>query len=205
MNENDCTVSSRLSIVILSKGLRILRRPRLGPVSTHCKFRYFGEPLRQFLHYRDRNSREFRHHAHKRFLWDSQCDKTIFGTDRRRARRVAVLSASGDSDLLDVDELGVPRTAIAHPGGVGFGRFAPTEGEGAPLVRCPGAVIVTDDGLGLAVAESDLVDSHGGASFSRAPPSPAALLVRQGNGGASSNSGRKEERSVAAQECELSD
>jgi len=40
----------------------------------------------------------------------------------------------GGSDLLDVDELGVPRTAIAHPGGVGFGRFAPTEGAGAPPV-----------------------------------------------------------------------
>jgi hypothetical protein len=73
----------------LEQGLRILRRPRLGPVSTHCKFRYFGEPLRQFLHYRDRNGREFPHDAHKRLLWDSQCDKTIFGTDRRRARRVA--------------------------------------------------------------------------------------------------------------------
>jgi hypothetical protein len=45
--------------------------------------------------------------------------------------------------------------------------------------------------LGLAVAESDLVDSHGGASFSRAPPSPAALLVRQGNGGASSTPAEK--------------
>src|SRR5712671_3687084 len=90
---------------------------------------------------------------------------------RSLARTVAARGALphlvlvGDSDLLDVDELGVPRTAIAHPGGVGFGRFAPTEGEGAPLVRCPGAVIVTDDGLGLAVAESDLVDSHGGASL----------------------------------------
>jgi hypothetical protein len=44
--------------------------------------------------------------------------------------------------------------------------------------------------LGLAVAENDLVDSHDGASFSGAPPSPAALLVRQGNGGTELCSGR---------------
>ena len=66
----------------------------------------------------------------------------------------------GGSDRLDVDELGVPRTAIAHPGGV-----VPTEGEGASPFRRPGAVIVSDDGLGLAVAERNLADRHGGPSF----------------------------------------
>ena len=107
---------------------------------------------------------------------------------QKRIAHCGVLIGSGD--LLNVDELSVAWTAVAQAGGVGF-RFAPVEGHGASLVRRPGAVKVTDDGLGLAVAESDLVDSHGGTSFSRAPPSLAALLVRQGKGVSELCSGRK--------------
>jgi hypothetical protein len=70
----------------------------------------------------------------------------------------------GGSDLLDLDEVSVARTVIAHAGGVGFRRLALTEGKGAAPVRSPGAVIVTDDGLRLAVAESDTVDGHGSTS-----------------------------------------
>src|SRR6266436_4361094 len=61
---------------------------------------YFGErgaklvvcridPLRQFLHDRDRHSREFPYHAHERFLRDTQGDETVFGADRRIARHIA--------------------------------------------------------------------------------------------------------------------
>jgi hypothetical protein len=39
------------------------------------------------------------------------------------------------------------------------------EGNGAVPVRRPGAVIVTEDGSGLAVAERDLINGHGGTSF----------------------------------------
>jgi hypothetical protein len=70
----------------------------------------------------------------------------------------------GGGDLLNVDELSVAWTAVAQAGGVGF-RFAPVEGHGTSLVRRPGAVKVTDDGLGLAVAKGDLVDGHSGTSF----------------------------------------
>jgi hypothetical protein len=59
----------------------------------------------------------------------------------------------GGSDLLDGNQLGVARIAIAHAGGVGFRRLTPTKGEGATLVRRPHAVIVTDDSLGFAVAK----------------------------------------------------
>src|SRR6266566_4445181 len=92
--------------------------------------------------------------------------RTACGLPRRWQARSATIKPEdcqvlvGGSDLLDADELSVPRTAIAHPGGVGFRRLAPTEGERASPIRRPGAVIVTDDGLGLAVAESDLVDGH---------------------------------------------
>jgi len=70
----------------------------------------------------------------------------------------------GGGDLLNVDELSVAWTAVAQAGGVGF-RFAPVEGHGTSLVRRPGAVKVTDDGLRLAVAKGGLVDGHGGTSF----------------------------------------
>jgi hypothetical protein len=43
-----------------------------------------------------------------------------------------------------------------------FSRLAPRKSEGAAPVRGPRAVIVTDDGLGLAVAERDLVGNHDG-------------------------------------------
>ena len=65
-------------------------------------------------------------------------------------------------DLLDANQLSVARTAIAHAGGVVFGRFTPREGKGATAVRCPCAVIITDDGLGFAVAKCDVVDGHSG-------------------------------------------
>jgi hypothetical protein len=67
-------------------------------------------------------------------------------------------------DLFDLDEVSVARTTIAQAGSVGFGRLALTEGEGAVLVRRPGAVIVTDDGLRLAVAESYVVGGHDSTS-----------------------------------------
>ena len=41
-----------------------------------------------------------------------------------------------------------------------FRRLTPTEREGSTPVRRPRAVIVTDDGLGFAVAECDVVDGH---------------------------------------------
>jgi hypothetical protein len=71
----------------------------------------------------------------------------------------------GDSDLLDVDKLGIPWGAIAHPGSVVFRHLALGEGKGAVPIRRPGAVIVTEDGSGLAVAKRDLIDGHGGTSF----------------------------------------
>jgi hypothetical protein len=75
--------------LILSSALQFCLDQGLAPsVLTAISF-CSAEPLRQSLHYRDRNDREFPHDAHKRVLWDAQCDKTIFGMDRRPARRVA--------------------------------------------------------------------------------------------------------------------
>src|SRR5262249_31723830 len=65
-------------------------------------------------------------------------------------------------DVLDGKELSVARTAVAHAGSVGFCRLTPTEGERAPPISCPRAVIVTDDGLGFAVPKCDAVDGHSG-------------------------------------------
>jgi hypothetical protein len=86
------------------------------------------------------------------------------------------LSFSGSlgGDLLDFNEVSVARTLIAHAGGMGFRRTTSTNDDGAAPVRRPGAVIVTHDGLGLAVAESDLVDRHCGTS----PKVAARLLIR---------------------------
>jgi len=64
--------------------------------------------------------------------------------------RVNGLGLVGGGELLDLDEISVARTVIAHAGGVGFRRLALTEGEGAAPVGRPGAVIITDDRLGLA-------------------------------------------------------
>ena len=72
----------------------------------------------------------------------------------------------GGSDL-DLDDVSVARTTIPHAGGVGFRSLAPTDGEGATPVRRPGAVIVTHDGLGFAVAECDEVGGHRGFPFDR--------------------------------------
>jgi len=69
-----------------------------------------------------------------------------------------------DSDLLHLNEVSVSRTLVAQPISVGFGRIAPAESGGAAPVRSPGAVIVTDDGLRLAVTESDMVGRHCGTS-----------------------------------------
>ena len=82
------------------------------------------------------------------------------------------------TDLLDVDDVRVARTAIAQAGGVGFRRFAPTEREGATPVGRPSAVIITDDSLGLAVAESNVVDGQGGTSFEFAKVAAARPLFR---------------------------
>jgi hypothetical protein len=79
----------------------------------------------------------------------------------------------GVSDLLDGNELGVARTAIAHTGGVNFRRLTPAEGQGAPPVRRPRAVIVADDGLGFAVAKCDVVDGHSGI-----PPEGGSISIR---------------------------
>src|SRR3984893_13063311 len=88
MNENDGAESSRLSSY-LEQRLQFCLDQGLDPsVLTAISF-CSAEPLRQSLHYRDRNDREFPHDAYKRVLWDAQCDKTIFGMDRRPARRVA--------------------------------------------------------------------------------------------------------------------
>src|SRR6266436_9668743 len=67
---------------------------------------------------------------------------------------------------------------------MGFRSLAPTDGEGATPVRRPGAVIVTHDGLGLAVAECDEVGGHrgfpfdrGGVSIRHTEPCGGALLI----------------------------
>src|SRR5882672_11377715 len=71
----------------------------------------------------------------------------------------------GGGKLLDLDQVSVARTAIAHAGGMGFRRPSLTESEGAAVVSRPAAVIITDDGLALAVAESDAIGGHGRLSF----------------------------------------
>jgi hypothetical protein len=73
-------------------------------------------------------------------------------------------------DLLDGNQLSVARTAVAHAGSVGFCRLTPPEDERATPIRRPRTVIVTDDGLGFAVAKCDVVDGHGGI------PSVASML-----------------------------
>jgi hypothetical protein len=75
---------------------------------------------------------------------------------------LALLSASRRQRSPRVDKLGIPRAAIAHPGSVVFRHLALGEGKGAVPMRRPGAVIVTEDGSGLAVAKRDLI---GGTSF----------------------------------------
>jgi hypothetical protein len=70
----------------------------------------------------------------------------------------------GGGDLVHLNEVSVSRTLVAQPSSVGFGRIALTESGGAAAVRRPGAVIVTDDGLCRAVAESDAVNRHCGTS-----------------------------------------
>jgi L-alanine-DL-glutamate epimerase-like enolase superfamily enzyme len=74
----------------------------------------------------------------------------------------------GGSDLLDVDKLRIPGAEIAHPGGVVFRHLALGEGNGAAPVRRPGAVIVTKDGSGLAVAKRDSINGQA------APPAKVA-------------------------------
>jgi hypothetical protein len=81
----------------------------------------------------------------------------------------------GGSDLLDGNQLSVTWTAIAHAGGMGFCRLTPTDSEGATPIRRPRTVIVTDDGLGFAVAECDVIDGHGGVP-------PEAHQARFGTG-----------------------
>ena len=70
----------------------------------------------------------------------------------------------GGGDLLDLNEVRVTRALIAQPGGVGFRRTTLPDGDRAAPVRRPGAVIVTDDSLALAVAKSDLVGRYSGTS-----------------------------------------
>ena len=67
-------------------------------------------------------------------------------------------------DLLDLNEVSIARTLIAQPSSMCFRRMTPPDGDSATPVRRLGAVIVTDDGLARAVAESDLVDCHSGTS-----------------------------------------
>src|SRR5262249_28707547 len=68
-------------------------------------------------------------------------------------------------ELLDLDEISVARTAIAHAGSVGFRHLALADCEGAAPIGRPGAVVITDDGFSLAVAESDVVGGHGRPSL----------------------------------------
>jgi hypothetical protein len=80
----------------------------------------------------------------------------------------------GGCNLLDGDEFGVPRTAIAHAHCVGFRRLSPMEGEGATPIRRPCAVIVANDGLGFAVAKCDVVDGQSGI-----PPEGGWISIRR--------------------------
>jgi hypothetical protein len=91
-------------------------------------------------------------------------DQNLDPIDRRKTGTGRWVLVDGD-DLLDGNQLSVARTPIAHPGGVNFCRLALRKGDGASPVRRPGAVIITNDGLGLAVAKRDLVVGHRGTSF----------------------------------------
>src|ERR1700757_4909825 len=62
---------------------------------------------------------------------------------------------------------------------MGLRSRAPTEGESAPPVRRPGAVIVTHDGLGFAVAECDEVGGHSGILRSWLGLNPAHGAIRR--------------------------
>src|ERR1700737_3090641 len=92
--------SHHLFPLIWSSALQFCLDQGLAPsVLTAISFRS-AEPLRQSLHYRDRNDREFPHDAHKRVLWAAQCDKTIFSMHRRPARRVAQNTTSPTISLV---------------------------------------------------------------------------------------------------------
>src|SRR6266481_9477956 len=83
------------------------------------------------------------------------------------------------SGLLDFDEVSVARTAIPHASRVDLRSLAPTEGESATPVRRPRAIIVTDDGLGFAVTECDVVGGHSGIPLrSRRGRNPAHGAMR---------------------------
>ena len=92
--------------------------------------------------------------------------------DRRKNRSRLWVLVGGD-DLLDGNQLSVARTAVAHAGSVDFCRLTPPEGERATTIRRPRTVIVTDDGLGFAVAKCDVVDGHG-----RIPSVASMLFAR---------------------------
>jgi hypothetical protein len=81
-------------------------------------------------------------------------------------------------DLLDLNDVSVARTLISHPSGVSFRRITLMDGDSAAPVRRPGAVIITNDGLGLSIAESYLVGRHRGTS-----PPAAVIPVKHGWGG----------------------
>src|SRR5216683_2902233 len=84
------------------------------------------------------------------------------------------------SGLLDFDEVSVARTAIPHASRVDLRSLAPTKGESATPVRRPRAIIVTDDGLGFAVTECDVVGGgHSGIPLrSRRGLNPAHGTMR---------------------------
>jgi hypothetical protein len=63
-------------------------------------------------------------------------------------------------DLLDLNDVGVTRTLIAHPSGMIFRRITLIGGDSAAPVRRPGAVEITNDGLGLTISERDVVGLH---------------------------------------------
>jgi hypothetical protein len=81
---------------------------------------------------------------------------------RRLAQPLTLLVPVGGSDLLDDNKLSIARATIAHAGGLGFRHLTPMEGKGATRVGRPRTVIVTDDGLGFAVAECDMIDGRRG-------------------------------------------
>ena len=95
--------------------------------------------------------------------------------DRRKNRSRLWVLVGGD-DLLDGNQLSVARTAVAHAGSVDFCRLTPPEGERATTIGRPRTVIVTDDGLGFAVAKCDVVDGHGRI------PSVASMLFARPSG-----------------------
>jgi hypothetical protein len=86
----------------------------------------------------------------------------------------------GGSDLLNGNELSVPRAAIAHAGGVGFCRLTLPKVEGATPVGRPRAVIVADDSLCFAVAECDVVGGQVASPFERGCPDGRQARVATG-------------------------